>query len=66
LQAVRATHTAPAAQWHVFDRWCYLGSVSDIEAVQALIQNAERRFDIDAFRLLQTWMGEGRVSLLGV
>ncbi len=57
---------APAAQWHVFDRWCYLGSVSDIEAVQALIQNAERRFDIDAFRLLQTWMGEGRVSLLGV
>ena len=55
---------APATQWHVFDRWCYLGSASDIEAAQALIQNAERRFDIDAFRLLQSWMGEGRVSLL--
>lgn len=37
--------------WHVFDRWCWLGSVKNFEAARALAATAPRRFEADAARL---------------
>ena len=47
---------------HVFDRWCWLGSVKTLEAAQALAQTAPRAFEADAARLaLQAF--EGRLAV---
>jgi DNA polymerase-3 subunit epsilon len=37
--------------WHVFDRWCWLGTVHSIDAALELAGSAERRFEADAARL---------------
>ena len=51
-----ASHAGLTA-WHVFDRWCHLGSVDSEAALQALCANPpERRFDADIWRLLQRWL----------
>jgi len=36
---------------HVFDRWCWLGTVATLEAAWALAQHAPRAFEADAARL---------------
>jgi len=36
---------------HVFDRWCWLGSVKTLEAAQALAHGGLRAFEADAARL---------------
>jgi DNA polymerase-3 subunit epsilon len=38
-------------QWHVFDQWCWLGTVRTLEAASALVQSAPRLFEADAARL---------------
>jgi DNA polymerase III subunit epsilon len=38
-------------QVHVFDQWCWLGSVSTIEAAMTLARSAPRVFEADAARL---------------
>ena len=38
-------------QWHVFDRWCWLGSVRSLPAALELARTAPRVFDADAARL---------------
>src|SRR5512134_476607 len=37
--------------WHVFDRWCWLGTVKSHDAATALARCAGRRFEADAARL---------------
>jgi DNA polymerase-3 subunit epsilon len=37
--------------WHVFDRWCWLGTVKTYDAAAELARCAERRFEADAARL---------------
>jgi DNA polymerase III subunit epsilon len=37
--------------WHVFDRWCWLGTVKTHEAALALAAGAARQFEADAARL---------------
>jgi DNA polymerase-3 subunit epsilon len=36
---------------HVFDRWCWLGSVKTLAAAHALAATAPRRFEADAYRI---------------
>jgi DNA polymerase-3 subunit epsilon len=36
---------------HVFDRWCWLGTVATLDAADALARSAPRRFEADAARL---------------
>ncbi len=44
--------------FHVFDRWCHLGSVNDDAALRALTAALPpRRFDAGIYRLLQRWLG---------
>ncbi|MEP6607761.1 MAG: exonuclease domain-containing protein [Burkholderiaceae bacterium] len=38
-------------QWHVFDQWCWLGSVKSFAAAAELAQQAPRTFEADAARL---------------
>lgn len=38
---------------HVFDRWCWLGTVRTLDAAIALAREAERAFDPDAYRIMQ-------------
>jgi DNA polymerase-3 subunit epsilon len=37
--------------WHVFDRWCWLGTVKSFDAARELARNAQRIFEADAARL---------------
>ena len=54
-------------QIHVFDRWCWLGTVSTFEAAEALARTAPRRFEADAARLaLQAVEGRLAVECLAV
>jgi DNA polymerase-3 subunit epsilon len=39
--------------WHVFDRWCWLGTVRTLDAALALAQSAPRRFEADAYRIIR-------------
>jgi DNA polymerase-3 subunit epsilon len=44
--------------FHVFDRWCHLGSFArEAEAAEALTQ-MPRRFDAEKYRLLQRWLAQ--------
>jgi DNA polymerase-3 subunit epsilon len=48
---------------HVFDRWCWLGSVATLDAAQALARTAPRIFEADAARLaLQAFDGRPAVE----
>ena len=54
------------AQWHIVDRWQYLGSVSSDEAevpsaaYEMLEAHAPQSFDIDAYRILTRHLRDGR------
>jgi DNA polymerase-3 subunit epsilon len=37
--------------WHVFDRWCWLGTVKTLDAARALALSGARNFEADAARL---------------
>jgi DNA polymerase-3 subunit epsilon len=37
--------------WHVFDRWCWLGSVRTLDAAFDLARAGAPRFDADAYRI---------------
>lgn len=50
---------------HVFDRWCWLGSVKTLDAAEALARTAERVFEADAARLaIQALSGRLPASVL--
>jgi DNA polymerase III subunit epsilon len=49
-------------QVHVFDRWCWLGSVGTLEAADALARHAPRAFEADAARLAVQAI-EGRITV---
>jgi DNA polymerase-3 subunit epsilon len=52
------------SDWHVFDRWCYLGTTHGIaDARQLAAGEAARSFDVDAYRLLRAALDAGRVAL---
>jgi DNA polymerase-3 subunit epsilon len=40
-------------QIHVFDQWCWLGSVATLDAAEALARGATRMFEADAARLAE-------------
>lgn len=37
--------------WHVFDRWCWLGTANSLAAAHDLVRSAKRLFEADAARL---------------
>jgi DNA polymerase-3 subunit epsilon len=37
--------------WHLFDRWCWLGSVRTLDAALALARRGEPQFEVDAYRI---------------
>ncbi len=42
---------------HVFDNWCWLGSASEEHQIrQLLADSSRRRFDLDIFRILRSWL----------
>ncbi|MGE5339714.1 MAG: exonuclease domain-containing protein [Gemmatimonadota bacterium] len=52
---------------HVFDRWCWLGSVKSPQAAQQLAQTAPRLFEVDAYRIAREALARaarGEVELL--
>jgi len=49
-------------QLHVFDRWCWLGSVGTLDAADALARHAPRTFEADAARLAVQAI-EGRITV---
>lgn len=52
---------------HVFDRWCWLGTVRTLDAAAALAHSAPRVFEADAARLaLQALAGRYAVECVGL
>lgn len=52
-----------ASDWHVFDHWAYLGTVSSEEALQALLADPpQAEFDVDSYRILTRFLA-GRHTL---
>ena len=52
--------------WHVFDRWCWLGSVRTLDAALTLARQAARIFEVDAYRIARQAVArttEGRLAL---
>jgi DNA polymerase-3 subunit epsilon len=45
------------ADWHVFDRWCWLGSVRSLDAALALAEAAPRVFEADLAKLALKALG---------
>ena len=37
--------------WHLFDHWCWLGSVRTLDAALQLARTTERKFEVDAYRI---------------
>ncbi len=52
--------------WHVFDRWCWLGSVRTLDAALALARESPRVFEVDAYRITRLAVGRAQQGLLGV
>jgi DNA polymerase-3 subunit epsilon len=67
--AVALVERNPARQredWHVFDRWCWLGSVRTLDAALTLAKESERSFEVDAYRIARqavTRAREGRLEI---
>jgi len=67
--AVALVETNPERQredWHVFDRWCWLGSVRTLDAALTLAKESERTFEVDAYRIARQAVaraGEGRLTV---
>mgnify|MGYP001194196281 CR=1 FL=1 len=54
---VEHSEHAQRSAWHVFDRWCHLGTASDASGFEALCANLPpRRFDLDRYRMMQRWL----------
>lgn len=47
---------SPFTRVHVFDRWCYLGSVADAGVARELATTAVRAFDADIWRIFSRWL----------
>ena len=47
-------------QWHVFDQWCWLGTVKSFDAARELARNAQRVFEADAARLAVQALSGGK------
>jgi DNA polymerase-3 subunit epsilon len=52
--------------WHVFDRWCWLGTVRTLQAALELARSAPRRFEVDAYRIARLATQRAAKGLLGV
>ncbi|HUL67130.1 MAG TPA: exonuclease domain-containing protein [Burkholderiaceae bacterium] len=52
--------------WHVFDRWCWLGSVRTLDAALALAKRGERAFEVDAYRIARQAVARAGEGLLAV
>ncbi|ATE61791.1 exonuclease domain-containing protein [Thauera sinica] len=54
---VAERHAASGREaFHLFDLWCHLGSADRRDALPALHAAAERRFDLDTWRMLGRWL----------
>lgn len=49
--------------WHVIDRWRYVGTVHEFEAV-ADVRDAEAPFDVDVYRILQRFLAAEGVRIV--
>jgi DNA polymerase-3 subunit epsilon len=52
--------------WHVFDRWCWLGSVRTLDAALALARENNRQFEVDAYRIARLAVARAAEGLLQV
>jgi DNA polymerase III subunit epsilon len=52
--------------WHVFDRWCWLGSVRTLDAALTLASEAERTFEVDAYRITRQAVARAQEGLLRI
>jgi DNA polymerase-3 subunit epsilon len=52
--------------WHVFDCWCWLGSVRTLDAALTLANEAERTFEVDAYRITRQAVARAQEGLLRV
>ena len=52
--------------WHVFDRWCWLGSVRTLDAALALARGEARVFEVDAYRIARQAVARAQEGALGV
>jgi DNA polymerase-3 subunit epsilon len=67
--AVALVETNPATlreDWHVFDRWCWLGSVRTLDAALSLATEAQRTFEIDAYRIARQAVARASTGQLGI
>jgi DNA polymerase-3 subunit epsilon len=46
--------------WHVFDRWCWLGTVRTLDAAAALARTATRTFEADTYRIVRRALQRAR------
>jgi DNA polymerase-3 subunit epsilon len=54
---------------HVFDRWCWLGTVKSLDAARALSRSAPRTFEPDAYRIARDALARaasGRLQLVAL
>ena len=49
---------------HVVDRWCHLGTASDLTAAQGLLATGKPLFDLDVYHILVRALGRGTPSEL--
>jgi len=52
--------------WHLFDRWCWLGSVRTLDAALQLARTTERKFEIDAYRIARQAIARANAGMLQV
>jgi DNA polymerase-3 subunit epsilon len=52
--------------WHVFDRWCWLGSVRTLDAALALARQAPRAFEVDSYRIARQAVARAQEGVLQV
>lgn len=56
---VEHSEHAQCRAWHVFDRWCHLGSADDESAFAALCAKLPApAFDLDVYRMMQRWLAK--------
>ncbi len=55
---VEHSEHAQCSAWHVFDRWCHLGSADGESGFAALCAKLPvPAFDLDRYRMMQRWLG---------
>lgn len=52
--------------WHVFDQWCWLGSVRTLDAALTLAKESARAFEVDAYRIARQAVTRAAGGLLQV